>query len=269
LKTEVTDSLEWLCTAFLKISMLFFIPYFLVMVFVCHFLGFILMALGSITSVLKKHLIPSACGLSGDYTVKSQGLISDKNWLEDYLWHAIVVIAILLYGSYFFLPHEQKTLTASYQDKGSGLNGLQMIVKAAGRGDVAAQIHLGKKYQNGMGVSQDFKEAEKWYSKAANQGSTNAQHHLYALEKEWCNFVAQEQTCYLSKISNTFAKPAKPNIIFSNQMRLDEVFVQGYMRKNGTYVQAHRRTKADKTSANNWSSLGNINPYTGKRGYKR
>ena len=44
--------------------------------------------------------------------------------------------------------------------------------------------------------------------------------------------------------------------------------VRSYTRRNGTYVQSHRRTNADRTQRNNWSTKGNINPYTGKKGTK-
>ena len=33
-------------------------------------------------------------------------------------------------------------------------------------------------YQNGQGVPQDYKEAVKWYLKAAEQGNAIAQNHL-------------------------------------------------------------------------------------------
>jgi len=33
-------------------------------------------------------------------------------------------------------------------------------------------------YENGQGVEQDFKEAVKWYQKAADQGFANGQHNL-------------------------------------------------------------------------------------------
>lgn len=46
------------------------------------------------------------------------------------------------------------------------------------------------------------------------------------------------------------------------------VRVKGYARKDGTYVQPHRRTEPDSNKNNNWSSKGNTNPYTGKRGTK-
>lgn len=44
--------------------------------------------------------------------------------------------------------------------------------------------------------------------------------------------------------------------------------VSGYVKKNGTYVNHHRATNADKTRTNNWSHKGNVNPYTGKEGNK-
>lgn len=44
------------------------------------------------------------------------------------------------------------------------------------------------------------------------------------------------------------------------------VHVRGHMRSNGTYVQPHYRSGADHTVRNNWSTRGNVNPYTGKHG---
>lgn len=45
------------------------------------------------------------------------------------------------------------------------------------------------------------------------------------------------------------------------------VRVKGYHRRDGTYVQPHYRTTPDRSRYNNWSTKGNVNPYTGKRGY--
>lgn len=45
-----------------------------------------------------------------------------------------------------------------------------------------------------------------------------------------------------------------------------QVWVSGYTRSNGTYVQGHYRTSPDYTRNNNWSTQGNVNPYTGKAG---
>lgn len=42
--------------------------------------------------------------------------------------------------------------------------------------------------------------------------------------------------------------------------------VRGHVTKNGTYVAPHRSTNQDSSRSNNWSSKGNANPYTGKKG---
>ena len=47
-----------------------------------------------------------------------------------------------------------------------------------------------------------------------------------------------------------------------------QVYVQGYTKNNGTYVQGHYRTAPNNTVNDNWSTRGNVNPYTGKSGDK-
>jgi hypothetical protein len=42
--------------------------------------------------------------------------------------------------------------------------------------------------------------------------------------------------------------------------------VNGYYRKDGTYVAPHMRTAPDNNPYNNYSTQGNTNPYTGQRG---
>lgn len=42
--------------------------------------------------------------------------------------------------------------------------------------------------------------------------------------------------------------------------------VNGYYKKNGTYVQPHYRSNRDNNPYNNYSTKGNVNPYTGKHG---
>lgn len=45
-------------------------------------------------------------------------------------------------------------------------------------------------------------------------------------------------------------------------------YVRGHYRKNGTYVAPHYRSAPDSNVYNNWSTKGNVNPYTGKKGTK-
>ena len=51
-------------------------------------------------------------------------------------------------------------------------------LKEAKGGDARAQYHLGFSYYNGEGVTQDKKEAVKWYRLAAEQGHALAQYNL-------------------------------------------------------------------------------------------
>ncbi|MEO8597334.1 MAG: hypothetical protein ABI759_28710 [Candidatus Solibacter sp.] len=52
------------------------------------------------------------------------------------------------------------------------------------------------------------------------------------------------------------------------QANKKEVPVQGYEKKDGTYVPPSSRTAPNKTETDNWSAKGNTNPHTGKEGTK-
>jgi parvulin-like peptidyl-prolyl isomerase len=45
-----------------------------------------------------------------------------------------------------------------------------------------------------------------------------------------------------------------------------QVHVNGYTRQNGTYVAPHYRTAPNNTISDNYSTQGNVNPYTGRAG---
>ena len=44
--------------------------------------------------------------------------------------------------------------------------------------------------------------------------------------------------------------------------------VKGYTKKDGTYVQGHYKSDNNSTQRDNYSTKGNTNPYTGKKGTK-
>lgn len=54
-----------------------------------------------------------------------------------------------------------------------------------------------------------------------------------------------------------------------NHIKISDVKVRGYYRKNGTYVSSYHRTRPNKSKYDNYSTKGNYNPYTGKKGYKK
>jgi hypothetical protein len=47
-----------------------------------------------------------------------------------------------------------------------------------------------------------------------------------------------------------------------------DVYVHGYTRSNGTYVAPYYRSDPNNTTNDNWSTKGNMNPYTGQSGTK-
>lgn len=51
-----------------------------------------------------------------------------------------------------------------------GCEGFADCKKEADRGDVDAQVHLGAMYYKGDGAAQDYKMAEAYFLKAAEQG---------------------------------------------------------------------------------------------------
>ncbi|HIE65463.1 MAG: tetratricopeptide repeat protein [Nitrospira sp.] len=58
---------------------------------------------------------------------------------------------------------------------------LLLRLQAAENGDAEAQYRLGLMYLNGEGVSQDLRQAAKWYRKSAENGNPDAQFGLGVL----------------------------------------------------------------------------------------
>lgn len=55
--------------------------------------------------------------------------------------------------------------------------------------------------------------------------------------------------------------------IISYSQTSPHVFVQSYFRTDGTFVNSHYRTSPNETMYDNFSTIGNVNPYTGKAGW--
>jgi len=45
-------------------------------------------------------------------------------------------------------------------------------------------------------------------------------------------------------------------------------YVKPHVTKNGAYVKGHNQTNPNKTKRDNWSTKGNVNPFTGRAGTK-
>lgn len=54
-------------------------------------------------------------------------------------------------------------------------------------------------------------------------------------------------------------------LLSASAVSADE-YVHGYTKPNGTYVQPYYRSSPNGTTMDNYSTRGNINPYTGQQG---
>ena len=93
------------------------------------------------------------------------------------LKHAVAAVILLL--------NLAVTVTAGqFEDAGAAFSrrdyatALRLFRPLAEQRDARAQSMLGLLYDGGLGVSQDFTEAAKWYFKAAHQGQIVAQFML-------------------------------------------------------------------------------------------
>ncbi len=57
-------------------------------------------------------------------------------------------------------------------------------------------------------------------------------------------------------------------LLFASGVASADEYVNGYVKKDGTYVAPYRRTDSNGTKNDNYSTTGNVNPYTGQKGDK-
>jgi hypothetical protein len=57
-------------------------------------------------------------------------------------------------------------------------------------------------------------------------------------------------------------------VSFGTALAQSDHYVSGYTRKDGTYVAPHYQTNPNNARADNYSTQGNVNPYTGQPGTK-
>jgi len=56
--------------------------------------------------------------------------------------------------------------------------------------------------------------------------------------------------------------------VVANSFAQSSTYVSGYTNSNGTYVAGYYRTTPNSTRYDNYSTVGNVNPYTGSYGTK-
>lgn len=124
-----------------------------------------------------------------------------------------VIVLLLVYGSIVFNERPAKSVesnpsqyqkssetrpNATGQDEMS--EKLSKFIDLANKGDIDAQLELGRRYVRGDGVARNTDEAVKWYRLAALQGNAVAQYHLgfityrlnYTEAAHWFRLAAEQ-----------------------------------------------------------------------------
>jgi hypothetical protein len=117
----------------------------------------------------------------------------------------------------------------AYQ-KGNYAQVLELLHPLAAQGIATAQNYLGWMYDQGKGVTQDYKEAIKWYRLAAEQGYATAQNNLgvmyvmgkgvtqdYVRAGMWFNLAASKGDKNAKESLDRMAKGMKPAQIVDAQ----------------------------------------------------
>jgi uncharacterized protein len=95
-------------------------------------------------------------------------------------WELNIYFAIgLLLASLIATPlYADNSSAYEYWKQGNYQAALKILRPDAQKGDIWSQKLLGRMYLKGLGVQQDFNEAAKWYTKAADQGDVRSQFFL-------------------------------------------------------------------------------------------
>ena len=115
---------------------------------------------------------------------------------------------------------------ACYYESLSGKTNLDNCLVEAEQGFALAQNNLGLLYYNGKGAAQDYKEAVKWFTKAAEQGFAPGQNNLgfmydngqgvtqdYKSAHMWYNIAAANGNSDAVKNRDNAAKKMTPSQI--------------------------------------------------------
>lgn len=116
-------------------------------------------------------------------------------------------------------------------------------------------------------------------SKETAEAYLAEQARLEAIEKEALTKYAAEKAAKEAVYSPTYY-PAPVTDGGASQNRMsngfsgtgvsnDRVQVDGYYRRDGTYVRPHYRSAGNSTERDNWGTKGNTNPTNGRRGSQK
>ena len=112
---------------------------------------------------------------------------------------------------------------------------VKLYRKAAEQGLASAQFNLGNMYNDGKGVTQDYKQAEKWYRKAAKQGLAHAQGNLGFMYGMGQGVVQDNKIAHMwfniAATNGNSKKAAKNRDIIAKEMTPSQIEKAQYMAR--------------------------------------
>lgn len=91
-----------------------------------------------------------------------------------------------------------------------------------------------------------------------------------SIPTQFTNFTSARPS-YTSRSSTQTTTRSTTDLYYDPSYRpsVGHHYVKSHIRRDGTFVSGHFRTNSDDSFWNNWSSLGNVNPHTGRIGTRR
>ena len=77
------------------------------------------------------------------------------------------------------------------------------------------------------------------------------------------------QSYYGGGTSSTYTPPSYRPPAYGTGSNQSSVSVPGHTKSSGTYVPSYKRSAPNSTQTDNWSTRGNVNPYTGAYGTRK
>ena len=159
--------------------------------------------------------------------------------------HAAAAFCMLALSP-LLMPAVGQSVEQSFRDglrafeAGEYATALRHWVPLAQKGEAAAQFNLGRMYEKGQGVPQDYEEAVRWYRLAAKQGYADPQINLgvmYALgqgvRQDWVTAYMWARVGQANGASGELAGLIREQLT-------DEQVSEGLLRRNACVRSGYR-----------------------------
>lgn len=138
--------------------------------------------------------------------------------------------------------------------KGNYIEAIKWYTKGALKEDLDCQFNLGTFYQEGKGVSIDFKEAAKWYQKSSDNGGHRASYNLARMYYEGIGFPQNYEKAFL-----LYKKSASKDNNYAQRMIGNMYYLGQYVQKDfQEAIKWYERVHTPET----FVQLAGVNPYS-------